>query len=160
MPFDDKTINDLQGGLDPPRVKQREGPSGRSLSYLAAHDVIRKANEVFGFGGWGYVVRQLAEFGTEKGKTAKGKDFVRVGYRCIVELTVADRPPVSGVGYGEDISYTGTSVQQHELAVKEAESDALKRAFRNYGDQFGLSLYDDGTPSAAFSFDSRSRTLT
>jgi hypothetical protein len=30
----------------------------------------------------------------------------------------------------------------HEKAYKEAETDAMKRALRHYGDQFGLCLYD------------------
>ena len=33
-------------------------------------------------------------------------------------------------------------VIKHESAIKEAESDALKRALKSFGDQFGLSLYD------------------
>jgi len=31
---------------------------------------------------------------------------------------------------------------KHESAIKEAESDARKRALMQFGDQFGLSLYD------------------
>jgi hypothetical protein len=32
--------------------------------------------------------------------------------------------------------------EKHESAIKEAESDARKRALMQFGDQFGLSLYD------------------
>ena len=31
------------------------------------------------------------------------------------------------------------------MAIKTAESDALKRAASNLGDQFGLSLYNNGS---------------
>jgi recombination DNA repair RAD52 pathway protein len=33
----------------------------------------------------------------------------------------------------------------HDMAIKTAESDALKRAAINLGTQFGLSLYNDGS---------------
>lgn len=36
----------------------------------------------------------------------------------------------------------------HDMAIKTAESQAFKRAAVNLGDQFGLSLYKDGSTSA------------
>jgi hypothetical protein len=35
--------------------------------------------------------------------------------------------------------------EAHDMAIKTAESDGLKRAAINLGTQFGLSLYNDGT---------------
>ena len=35
--------------------------------------------------------------------------------------------------------------EAHDMAIKTAESDALKRAAINLGTQFGLSLYDEGS---------------
>lgn len=130
----------LEQDLDPQRVRSKPGRG--NLSYLATHDVIRTANRIFGFGRWGYEVVDLTLLGStpKSGKdNAKG---VYVGYRCTVRLTVAGCVPVSGVGYGDGVEYQEQSpITAHELAVKEAESDALKRAFRNFGDQFGLILY-------------------
>lgn len=35
--------------------------------------------------------------------------------------------------------------EAHDMAVKTAESDAFKRAAINLGDNFGLSLYNNGS---------------
>jgi len=44
----------------------------------------------------------------------------------------------SGVGQG-----TGATLgEAHENALKEAETDAMKRAFMTFGNLFGLALYD------------------
>jgi recombination DNA repair RAD52 pathway protein len=72
-----------------------------------------------------------------------------VGYVCVVRLTVEGCVPVSGVGYGDATEYRESApVTAHELAAKEAESDALKRALKNFGDQFGLALYDKAAASS------------
>lgn len=144
------TLEKLGRPLDGSRVRQREGGNGRSLSYLETHDVIRTANDIFGFGGWGHEIVELRELPgvtvTREGKAGSG---FQVGYLCVVRLTVTGCVPVSGVGYGDAIEYRDTApVTAHELAAKEAESDALKRALKNYGDQFGLALYDKQAASA------------
>lgn len=127
----------LNEDLDMARVKQIRGKD-----YLAVHDVIRTANRIFGFGRWGHEVVELASIGSTPKTAEDGRSGVYVGYRCTVRLTVAGCLPVCGVGYGDGVEYQEQSaVTAHELAVKEAESDALKRAFRNFGDQFGLILY-------------------
>jgi DNA recombination protein Rad52 len=140
----DTTIQDrLAAPLDAARVKQRDSGRGASLSYLETHDVIRTANDIFGFGQWGHQVRELRQVGEATVHNRDQKAGMHVGYVCIVELTVAGFVPVSGVGYGDAVEYRESApVTAHELAVKEAESDALKRALKNYGDQFGLALYD------------------
>lgn len=128
--------------LDASRVKQREGGNGRSLSFLETHDVIRTANSIFGHGEWGHDVVELRNVGAVTVHGKDNKTGLHVGYVCIVKLTVNGCIPVSGVGYGDAVEYReSAAVTAHELAVKEAESDALKRALKNYGDQFGLALY-------------------
>jgi hypothetical protein len=37
--------------------------------------------------------------------------------------------------------------EAHDMAVKTGESDAFKRAAINLGDNFGLSLYNNGSPA-------------
>jgi hypothetical protein len=44
----------------------------------------------------------------------------------------------SGAGHGIDADLG----QAHESAIKEAETDAMKRALMTFGNQFGLALYD------------------
>ena len=44
----------------------------------------------------------------------------------------------SGVGHGSG----ATLGEAHESALKEAETDAMKRALATFGNRFGLALYD------------------
>ena len=44
----------------------------------------------------------------------------------------------TGAGHGIDVDLG----QAHESAIKEAETDAMKRALVTFGGRFGLSLYD------------------
>jgi recombination DNA repair RAD52 pathway protein len=44
----------------------------------------------------------------------------------------------SGAGHGIDLDLG----QAHESALKEAETDAMKRALMTFGNPFGLALYD------------------
>jgi recombination DNA repair RAD52 pathway protein len=57
---------------------------------------------------------------------------------------VKHRPTIvfSDVGFGDAVDYSGSEISTHELAMKEAVSDGVKRALKNLGDQFGLGLYD------------------
>ena len=136
----------LEEPLDPARVKTREGGGGRELSYIEAHDAIRTANEIFGFGGWDYQVKELVPIPEVKFTGRDDKKGTHVGYRAVVEVRVALAGPgmvtFSDVGYGDASEYTQkASVTAHELAAKEAVSDGIKRCLKNFGDQFGLGLY-------------------
>lgn len=125
-------------------VKQRAGGRGQSLSYIEAHHAIRTANEIFGIGGWGYSVERLEQLGEPEAVEKDGRKGYRVGYRAVVRVTLTEGGHVSfsDVGYGDGQDYTGSKIAVHELAMKEAVSDAVKRALKNFGSQFGLDLYD------------------
>jgi recombination DNA repair RAD52 pathway protein len=136
----DEVKTQLDADLDSQRIRSK--PGSGNLSYLATHDVIRTANRIFGFGRWGYEVVAHELIGSQPMKNAKGDQGWYTGYRCTVRLTVDGCVPVSGVGYGDAFEKQWSAqITTHELACKEAESDALKRALRNFGDQFGLILY-------------------
>jgi hypothetical protein len=126
------------------RVSSRQ-QSGMSLSYLEAWDVKAHLIRVFGFGGWSADVIS-AELAFED-KTDKG--HWNVGYKVLMRLRIHAN---DGDLFG-DTTYTEAAVgsatlpqrgEAHDMAVKTAESDALKRAAINLGTQFGLSLYDGG----------------
>ena len=130
----------LLKGLNPQRISQRKGGGGRSLSYLEAWDVKAHLIRVFGFGGFSSDVLS-AELMFED---QVGNNW-NVGYKVILRLTI---------GQDRFITYTEAAVgsaslpqrgEAHDMAVKTAESDALKRAAINLGDQFGLSLYNNGS---------------
>lgn len=124
--------------LNPVRVKTRQ-QAGRNLSYLESWDVKAHLIRIFGFGGWNFTV-DTAELAFED-KTDKGT--WNVGYKVIGTLTI----PALNCTYSEASVGSATLGQRgeaHDMAIKTAESDALKRAAINLGTQFGLSLYNNG----------------
>ena len=126
--------------LNASRVAKRSGGGGRSLSYLEAWDVKAHLIRLFGFGRWSANVLQ-AELAFEE-QNEKGQ--WNVGYKVLLELRIYDLP----CSYTEAAIGSATLPQRgeaHDMAIKTAESDALKRAAINLGDQFGLSLYNDGS---------------
>ena len=134
--LNDQQYEQLLKPLNPSRVAKRS-QAGRSLSYLEAWDVKAHLNRIFGFLNWSadVVESSLAfEDQNEKGQW-------QVGYKVTLRLSVM------GATYTESAVGAASLPQRgeaHDMAVKTAESDALKRAAINLGTQFGLSLYADG----------------
>ncbi len=144
--FDNQQIEALNAPLPRQLVKDRQG-----FSYIEGHEAIRAANRIFGFGNWQrnepeYKLVMNETYDNTDRRTGEVKTMFRVGYTCKLSVTVCsgDRQAsvtTWGTGYGEQV--TGENVgKAHEGAIKEAETDAMKRAFIALGDQFGLALYD------------------
>jgi len=138
--FTDKQTYFLKLNLDGQRVKTRQ-QGHITLSYLEGHDIIDTANQVFGFGNWCYSVKELMQISEETNRNG----HLVIGYRAIVTVTVHDvhRKHLAireDVGYGTGIAKEHAAA--HESAGKEAVTDAMKRAFRTFGNQFGNALYD------------------
>jgi len=120
------------------RIAKRK-QAGIELSYLEAWDVRAHLIRIFGFGGWSATV-ESAELAYEENVNGKWS----VGYKVVLRLSIHDL----GCQYTEAAvgsSTQGSRGEAHDMAVKTAESDALKRAAINLGTQFGLSLYDNGS---------------
>ena len=62
-----------------------------------------------------------------------------ISYIAKVRVTVEG---ISREGWGAGHGRGGSVGDKHESAVKEAETDARKRALMTFGNQFGLALYD------------------
>ncbi len=128
--------------LDEGLVSHRRGRRGRSFAYLEGRTAIEQANRVFGHGGWGYdlvgdvVLREGESVDQETGEAKPWR-----AYAATVRVTVPGSQPRTDVGFQAVAEET---VEGHETAHKGAVTDALKRALRSYGDQFGNSLYGDG----------------
>lgn len=132
-------ITMLQAKLDPSAVKSRS-QSGRSLSYIEGWHAIAEANRIFGFDAWNREtvdIRCVAERERKIGQAQR--DGWSVSYVIRVRVTVGEivREGV-GAGHGIDADL-GLA---HESAIKEAETDAMKRALMTFGNPFGLALYD------------------
>lgn len=130
-----EVIKELQGPLNSANVKERDGAGGKKLDYIESWMAISEANRIFGHDGWSSETTRLEHIGTVKNE--KGK-FV-VGYRSTVCITVDDIVR-EGTGFGNGVD--NNEINAHELALKEAESDARKRALMTFGNPFGLALYD------------------
>lgn len=137
--MEQKTIDRLSEKLDASKVKQREGAFGKSLDYLETWYVIQQANEIFGFDGWSFETVKLEHIGTINGVDKNNKPRFTTAYRAVTRVSIGSIIR-DGSGFGNGLGKD--ELESHELALKEAESDALKRAFMKFGNQFGLALYD------------------
>lgn len=138
--FNDKQNQVLAYELDSSRIKSRS-KGNINLSYLEAFDVLETANRIFGYGNWSYSITSLVEVSQE---TNSNQNII-IAYRAVVNVTVNDlshNKHISreDVGFGSGIAKT--LADAHEGAAKEAVTDAIKRAMRSFGNQFGNSLYD------------------
>lgn len=134
----DRVSKDLAAPLDPKAIKPP--PQGKYGEYVDGLHVIREANRIFGFNGWSYVVTRLEQ--THAGVYAvKGSDQFRTSFLCAVRVTV-DGVTREGLAVGMGNGKPENSGDVIESAVKEAETDALKRALRTFGNTFGLALYE------------------
>lgn len=127
--------------IDPSRV----GKDGKGFSHVEAWDIRRTMNHIFGFGQWSAEV-DLMELIYEQVSEGQGKPRYSVAYRARCSVSVP------GATYSEwaagDATNYPSRADAHDQAIKTAESQAFKRACVNLGDQFGLSLYKDGSLSA------------
>lgn len=151
--FTEQQLECLSAKLDGTYVKQldraaRPQPRKTVFDYLEAWHAIAEANRIFGYDAWDretiemrLVQEETTKIGRKEGFA--GYDGYRIAYVARVRITVrAGESTVvrQGTGYGSGIDRDLGSA--HESAVKEAESDAMKRALVTFGNQFGLALYD------------------
>lgn len=137
--FNREQIEALKAKLDPRNVRERK-QSGRALSYIEGWHAIDEANRIFGFGAW---TRETLEMRCVSEKSRKignpGSDGWGVSYVAKVRVSVNG---VVREGYGTGHGIDRDLGLAHESAVKEAETDAMKRALMTFGNPFGLALYD------------------
>ena len=138
--FDKKQLDILNQELDSSRIKTRE-KGNVSLSYIEGFDVIDTANLIFGYGNWSYSISKLEHVSQEQNQNQNQV----ICYKAIVQVLVHSENHTldvsrEDVGFGTGVAKT--QADAHEGAAKEAVTDALKRAMRSFGNQFGNSLYD------------------
>jgi hypothetical protein len=135
--------------LDRARISSREQGRGR-VNYLQGWVLIEEANRIFGFDGWQrqtlscQCVTQVQRLIGSKSEGRPQKEGWGVTYIARVRITVhaGERGLLiregTGAGNGIDV-VLGLA---HESAIKEAATDAMKRALVTFGNPFGLALYD------------------
>jgi len=125
-------------------IKQREGGRGMMLDYLEGWWVKQNANTIFGLGNWSYepIFEKMEHITLPDYRDRQGKVKKTGLYTIPMKLTVKidDKEVVkSDIGV---VQYYGEDGQ--EMAIKGCVTDALKRCFSAFGEQFGLLLYDKG----------------
>lgn len=143
MSFTDEQQALLDETLDPKLGTYRKADKGRDVSYLEGYQAIAQANRIFGYDAWGYSVDRIDITPMNDGKGMLYWALVTVnvdgcGMRQDVGCHVI-RNTIDVDGKEKD---NVNNPDQHDLARKSCVTDALKRAFRTFGDQFGNSLYD------------------
>ena len=132
MEFSKEQVEKLKEPILAANVKERDGNKAGTfqLAYVEGWHVINEANRIFGFDGWSSeTIYTLCVADNNESVTYIAKVKVTVG-NLFREGT--------GAGHGR----FGSIGEKHESAIKEAETDARKRAFMQFGNQFGLSLYN------------------
>ena len=137
--FNPKQLQELQEPLSSQAVRTRN-QSGRNLSYIEGLYAISEANRIFGFDSWDQEIVELKCVYERERKIGRDqKPGWGISYVASIRITVngIKREGV-GAGHGIDVD----PGQAHESAIKEAATDAMKRALMTFGNQFGLALYD------------------
>lgn len=137
MPLSEKQLEQLFKPINLDRVQITQGHAN-----LEAWDVIAHLTRIFGFMDWDKEIDCELIFESQRDPSKSGG--WDVAYRAKCRLTVRDAEEFETVH--EDVA-TGDALNQpsrsdaHDLALKAAASTALKRAAKDLGNQFGLSLY-------------------
>jgi Recombination DNA repair protein (RAD52 pathway) len=128
-------------------LKRQDG-----LSYIAGYIAIEQANRIFGFDKWGYTVTQQPILTKDESEAGEKVWYYTCAIKSWVKMPGSDyQVEREDVGYAE-VTFTKVYTDkqgkktggrpQFEVAYKGAITDALKRALRGWGNQFGNSLYD------------------
>jgi DNA repair and recombination protein RAD52 len=139
MTFKPEQIKALQAPLDRSRVATR-AQAGRELSYIEGWWAIAEANRIFGFDAWSRETLELKQLGEPREVDGKFRVAYMARVRIVVETEGRTAIVREGCGYGSGIDKD--LGQAHESALKEAETDAMKRGLMTFGNPFGLALYD------------------
>ena len=133
MPFTEEVTNKLNQPIDKDKTSWRWANRDKTfkLYYLESWHVIREANRIFDYDWSSETIRM---------------DLVHADLNCVTYIAkvrvIVNGIVKEGIGSGHGRGKNVPEGDKHESAVKEAESDARKRALMQFGDQFGLSLYD------------------
>ena len=105
----------------------------KTLSYVDLPYIIDTANRIFGYHGWEKHVLSMERL---EHKFSQNKHTVVM----LAKVSVSRAKNVRE-SYGISSATSYSLHDAYEVAVKGAETDALKRCFVTFGNIFGLSLY-------------------
>jgi DNA recombination protein Rad52 len=137
MGFSQNQTKALKAKLSAANVRTRV-KNGFTLSYVEGWRVIFEANRIFGFDGWD---RETVDSSCIWKDNRSGRAVCSYMARVRIQVRAGDHLVIrEGTGAGHcEANHMG---EAHENALKEAETDATKRALSTFGNSFGLALYD------------------
>jgi DNA recombination protein Rad52 len=138
MSFSSEQLGMLSAKLDASHVKARV-QAGAKLSYIEGWQVESEANRIFGYDGWTRETIYCKEVCRFQYTSQKNKELWKIGYEAKVRVSAGG---VFRDGTGHGSGNMGDLYDAIESAAKEAETDAMKRAMKTFGNPFGLALYD------------------
>jgi len=131
--------------LGPEYVSYRKGEGNRQFAYVEGQEAINLANTIFGWDGW---KSEPKSFVTDYAEASNGGKW-NVGLACTVRVTVLvkENGKVVREVYREDVGYgtvdnTPGRGKAMEKCRKEAVTDGLKRALRQFGNATGNCIYN------------------
>ncbi|MBI9047748.1 MAG: hypothetical protein JEZ06_24905, partial [Anaerolineaceae bacterium] len=154
-------LQKLQQPLELSRVRRRPSPGSGTVPYLAGHDIITRANEIFNF-AWSFELlsqpvierwqKQVMVWNPQEKRQVPAMDeagrpiLERVG---LVYVTGKVSVELNGKLYAHtDVGrcpFNGDTTEALDTALAGCATDCLKRCFRQLGEQFGNSLYNKET---------------
>lgn len=135
--MNDDTIRALQVPLNPAFVSVLQAGPAAGSAYLDIATVLYEATEIFGAGGWGFVLDGRPFVLTQGGYPDKpGKDDV---WAAVGHVTIA-----GGEAHGDmgTCIQSGPGARAAEMGAKGAVSDCIKRCMSHIADRLGLVLRD------------------
>lgn len=126
----------LSKKLGPEYLSSRPGWNGVNVVYIEGWTAISLANKIFGYNGWSSEIKSTTvDFYDDL------PSKVSMGISVIVRITLKDGAYKEDVGFGSSEGQK-SKVIAWEKARKEAVTDAIKRALRQFGDALGNCCYD------------------
>ncbi|KAF6003326.1 mitotic recombination and DNA repair protein rad59 [Cyanidiococcus yangmingshanensis] len=133
-----ETASRLNEAIPSREVSKRVGPGGKALYYLQGWQAIQVANEIFGYGGWSNALQSFQIDYCEQSVDGRWNAMATAVMRVTLLETGAFHDDV-GCGVCDGMRTRGDALQK---VKKEACTDAMKRALKNFGRRLGLMLYD------------------
>jgi len=141
MSLSNDQVNELLKPINPSRVSK----DGKGFAHVEAWDVRKTMNQMFGFAEWSSNVTDMNLVYETQTNGQKPRWNVCYRARCVIQI---NDTVYAEWAVGDATNYPSRP-DAHDQAIKTAESQAFKRCAVNLGDQFGLSLYKNGSVEAS-----------
>jgi DNA repair and recombination protein RAD52 len=133
----EQLVQELDSKIPFEEVAVRDAGQGRKLSYLEGWYVINRLNQTLGQGNWAY----SSEVSLVHADPETNSVHYIAKVRMALKFPNAETTEFTDYGYGDGKDKYSIG-KAHELAVKEAVTDGVKRCAKNLGMSLGLALYD------------------